>query len=49
MWHINEKFTRVGKLTGKNREAEIGIVVTPDDVVDRVKTGKYNFFYPDFE
>lgn len=50
VWHINDKhFTRVGKLTGENRKAEIGIVVTPPDIVDRIKTGKYNFFYPDFE
>jgi hypothetical protein len=50
VWHINdEDFTRVGKLTGENRKAEIGIIVTPDDVVERIKTGKYSFFYPDFE
>ena len=50
VWHINdEKFTRVGKLTGENRKAEIGVVVNPYDIVERIKTGKYNFFFPDFE
>ena len=50
VWHINdEKFTRVGKLVGENRKAEIGVVVNPYDIVERMKTGKYDFFYPDFE
>ena len=50
VWHINDKkFTKVGKLQGENRKAEIGIVVTPHDVVERIKTGRYTFFYPDFE
>lgn len=50
VWRINDKnFTRVGKLKGENRKAEIGIVVNPYDVVERMKTGKYSFFYPDFE
>ena len=50
VWKINdENFTRVGKLEGENRESEIGLVVNPYDILDRMKTGKYNFFYPDFE
>ncbi|WP_312788857.1 hypothetical protein [Sphingobacterium sp.] len=50
IWHINDKdFTRVGKLVGENRKAELGVVVNPYDVIDRLKTGTYNFFYPDFE
>jgi hypothetical protein len=50
VWHINdEKFTRVGKLFGKNREAEIGVVINPHGIVHRIQTGKYDFFYPDFE
>lgn len=50
VWRINDKdFTVVGKLKGENRHAEIGVVVNPHDVVDRMKTGKYNFFYPGFE
>lgn len=50
IWHINdENFIRVGKLEGENRKAEIGIVVNPYDIVDRMKTGEYQFFYPGFE
>jgi hypothetical protein len=50
IWRINDhNFTRVGKLEGENRNAEIGVIVNPYDVVERIKTGKYSFFYPDFE
>lgn len=50
IWRINDKdFTKVGKLTGEYRKSEIGVVVIPQDVVDRIKTGKYYFVYPDFE
>jgi len=50
VWRINdEDYTRVGKLEGENRKAEIGVVVNPYDVVDRMKTGKYEFVYPGYE
>ena len=50
VWHINdEDFIDVGKLEGENRKAEIGVVVNPYDIIDRMKTGKYKFFYPEFE
>ena len=49
VWHINEDFKYVGKLKGENRKAEIGIVVSPYGIVDRIKTGKYNIAYPIFE
>jgi hypothetical protein len=50
VWRINdEDFTRVGKLEGDNKEAEIGIVMNPYDIIDRIKTGRYKFEYPDFE
>jgi len=49
VWNINERFRDVGKLIGENRNAEIGIVFPPFAIVERIKTGKYNFFYPDFE
>ena len=44
-WRINYgEFRVVGRLEGENRNAEIGVVVNPYDIVDRIKTGKYNFF-----
>lgn len=50
VWRIGDaNFTKVGKLEGDNRKAELGIVVNPYDIVDRIKTGAYNFFYPGFE
>lgn len=50
VWRINDKtFTKVGKLEGENRRAEIGIIVNPYDVIDRMRFGKYEFVYPDFE
>lgn len=50
VWNINDDdFTHVGKLIGEYRKADIGLVVTPYDIIDRIKTGKYQFAYPDFE
>lgn len=50
VWRINdENFTRVGKLTGENRKAEIGIVLDAESIVHRMKTGEYDGFYPGFE
>ena len=49
VWKINEPFKNVGKLSGENRRAEIGIVLTPLDIIDRMRTGKYHFVYPQFE
>jgi hypothetical protein len=50
VWKINDnEFKRVGKLKGENRKAEIGIVISPDSIVYRMQTGKYDFVYPEFE
>ncbi|RLJ30847.1 hypothetical protein CLU97_0243 [Chryseobacterium sp. 7] len=50
VWNINDiDFTIVGRLEGENRKAEIGIVMPPFAIVERIKTGKFNFVYPDFE
>jgi len=49
IWKINEEQKRVGKLEGENRKAEIGIVMDADSIVHRMKTGKYNGFYPEYE
>ena len=50
VWHINDdQFTYVGELEGENRKAEIGVVVNPFDIVKRIKTGYYDFVYPQFE
>lgn len=48
VWKLNGEKKYVGKLTGKYKEAEIGVVVNPDDVLERMETGKFSFFYPSF-
>ncbi|WP_035651142.1 hypothetical protein [Flavobacterium sp. ASV13] len=49
VWRIGDlKSTYLGKLKGENRNAEIGIVMDPESIVYRIKTGKYDGFYPDF-
>ena len=49
VWKINAEQTPVGKLEGENRKAEIGSVISPSSIVHRIKTGTYNFVYPEFE
>lgn len=49
VWRIGKDFRYVGKLEGENRKAEIGIVKAPIGIVERMKTGKYYGYYPDFE
>lgn len=49
VWKINEDFRYVGKLQGENRKAEIGVVKAPNEIVERMRTGKYSYFYPGFE
>jgi hypothetical protein len=50
VWHINdESFTHVGKLTGENRKAEIGVIMDAESIIHRMHTGEYDGFYPGFE
>lgn len=48
VWKINEKFQHVGKLEGDYQKAEIGVVVSPPDIVKRMRTGEYGFVYPGY-
>jgi hypothetical protein len=48
VWRINEKFRDVGKLEGENQKAEIGIVVAPQFLVIRMRTGRHEFRYPGY-
>lgn len=52
-WHIwrigDDKFTKVGKLEGENRKANIGLVINPFGIVELAKGNKYPGNYPDFE
>lgn len=49
VWHIGEKFQDVGKLEGENRKADIGVIIAPHNIVDRMQTGEFHFVYPKFE
>ncbi len=49
-WRVGGPFTDVGKLEAENRMAEIGLVINPESIIHRMRTGEYDFpFYPDFE
>ena len=48
VWRPNEEFQDVGRLTGDYRKADIGIVVTPEDIVHRMRSGHYPFRYPGY-
>lgn len=49
VWKINGAFQQVGKLEGEYQKAEIGVVIPAIHIVHRLKTGKYDFYYPGFE
>jgi hypothetical protein len=49
VWKINEKFKQVGKLEGEYQKAEIGVVIPAVHIVHRLRTGEYDFVYPEFE
>jgi hypothetical protein len=48
VWKINGPHEDVGELTPKFQNAEIGIVVQPASVIHRMRTGKYDFLYPEY-
>lgn len=49
VWRINDAdFKWVGKLKGENQKAEIGVVMDPESIVRRMKTGEYGGFYPSY-
>lgn len=49
VWKINQEQKQVGRLTGENQEAEIGVIMNGESIVHRMKTGKYDGFYPDYK
>ena len=49
VWRINENFRYVGKLESNDRNAEIDIVKALKEIIERMKTGKYSYYYPGFE
>ncbi len=48
IWKVNEEQKYVGKLGGEHQRAEIGVVVAPVDIVERMRTGKYRYVHPGY-
>ena len=50
VWKIGDSdFKNVGKLNGENKKSEIGIVINSLSIVHRIKTGEYDFVYPNYD
>ena len=49
VWKVNEERRYVGILAGEDTKAEIGLVISPDSIVHRMKIGDYDFAYTGFE
>ena len=49
VWQPNEPYRSVGRLSGDLTKAEIGVVLSPDAVVSRIRTGVYDMFFPAYE
>jgi hypothetical protein len=46
VWSPNAKSKHVGPLVGEYRKSYIGVLAAPINICDRLKTGKYSYFYP---
>ena len=46
VWKIGEPFIYVGKLPAKYYDAENGYVICYEDLIARLKSGKYTYFFP---
>ncbi|MGI4833802.1 MAG: hypothetical protein ACRYFK_10110 [Janthinobacterium lividum] len=50
VWRMNKEMHRVGKLTHEMQMAEIGMVMSPSNIIHRMQHGTYELpFYPAFE
>lgn len=41
IWRINRPFQFIGNITPEIRRAEMGLVMSPYDIVEKLRTGKY--------
>ena len=49
IWKMNQPMQNVGPLLGENQKADIGMVMSPVDIIDRMRNGVYNLtHYPAF-
>lgn len=50
VWKINQQQVEVGSLEGEYQKAEIGLVINPESIVYRMRTGQYDFkHYPAYK
>lgn len=50
VWKVGQEFQQVGRLEGENRNADIGMIMSPDSILYRLINGVYDMpFYPSFE
>lgn len=48
VWRVNdEEFTQIGELYGEYKNANIGLVINPNGVIELLKGNKYPSNYPD--
>jgi len=47
IWRLGEKMEKIGRLEGKHKKVEIGIVFNYRQIIDRITTGKYSIPYPE--
>jgi len=48
VWRINETFIDIGTLTPEYHDAEIGCVLPPQVIAQRMQTGTFGMNYPSF-
>jgi hypothetical protein len=48
VWRINEAVRNIGVLAPEYHEAELGPVVAPMNVLERMRTGSYGIVYPGY-
>ena len=46
VWEPNHAARNIGSLKGEYRKSYIGVVMAPPNILDRLKSGKYSYFYP---
>ncbi len=46
VWSSNAKSKHIGPLVSEYRKSYIGVLAAPMNICDRLKTGKYSYFYP---
>jgi hypothetical protein len=49
VWTPNRQYRDVGRLTGDLTRAELGMVMPPDSIVERMRTGRYGIQHPTYD